>query len=253
MAEKPPGSSSKNIRSPRIALLACGVFESEIAKFAPAYPNIVVQEQYETGLHDHPETLRKTLQLAIDAIDGRDDIDAIALLYGLCGCGTAGIRAKRHSLVIPRAHDCITIFMGSKEKYSEQQRSCPSCYYYTPGWNRNRRVPGPEKFEAMKEELEKKFDPDDVEFLLESERNQWKLHDTATYLDLGTGDAQVEADYAARCAEWLGWKFQRLPGDPQLLRDLLAGNWSDPARFQIIEPGGQLLHSPDERIMRAEQ
>ena len=49
------------------------------------------------------------------------------------------------------------------------------------------------------------------------------MHDTATYLDLGTADAPSEADYARQCAEWLGWKFEHLPGDPSLLRDLLWG------------------------------
>ena len=33
------------------------------------------------------------------------------------------------------------MFLGSKEAYAAHQRSCPSCYYYTPGWNRARRVP----------------------------------------------------------------------------------------------------------------
>jgi hypothetical protein len=253
MVSPPPQGSPTNSRRTRIALLACSVFESEIAMRIADHPNVVVQQQYEIGLHDHPETLRKTLQEAIDAMDSRDDIDAIALLYGLCGCGTAGLLARHHRLVIPRAHDCITVFMGSKEKYGAHQRSCPSCYYYTPGWNRSRRVPGPEKLEAMKEELNQRFDPEDVEFLLESECDQWKLHDTATYLDLGTSDAQAEAEYAAACAKWLGWKFEHLPGDPRLLEDLLAGNWNDAERFQIIEPGEQLQHSPDEKIMRAER
>ena len=141
--------------------------------------------------------------------------------------------------------------MGSKEVYAGHQRRCPSCYYYTPGWNRERRVPGPDRLEALKSELGRKFDPEEVEFLIESERAQWSQHDTATYLDLGTGDAETEADYARRCAQWLGWKFEHLRGDPALLRDLLWGNWDD-ERFQIVEPGMQLGHAPDERILRAE-
>ena len=71
----------------------------------------------------------------------REDIEAVALAYGLCGCGTAGLQPRRHKFVIPRAHDCIALFMGSKDAYAEQQRLCPTCYYYTPGWNRERRVP----------------------------------------------------------------------------------------------------------------
>jgi len=173
------------------------------------------------------------------------------LAYGLCGRGTAGLRPSRHKLVIPRAHDCITVFMGSKEAYAEHHRRCPSCYYYTPGWNRERRVPGQERLESMRADLAAKFDPDDVEFLVETEREQWALHDTVTYLDLGTDDAAAEAAYAQKCADWLGWKFEHPRGDPALLRDLLWGNWDD-ARFQIIEPGSQLGQAPDESVMRSE-
>jgi hypothetical protein len=239
-------------RPPRLALLACQVFENEIALLAPGAPHIAETRWFEMGLHDRPDQMRVTLQAALDALDARDDIDAVALAYGLCGCGTAGLRAGRHRLVIPRAHDCIALFMGSKERYAAYQRACPSCYYYTPGWNRNRRVPGPERLEALRVELLKRFDADDVDFLVESEREQWAQHDTVTYLDLGTADAETEAQYARSCAQWLGWKFERMRGEPALLRDLLWGNWSDPERFQIVEPGARLAHAPDERIMRAE-
>jgi hypothetical protein len=103
----------------------------------------------------------------------------------------------------------------------------------------------------VKAELAKKFDADDVDWLVKTELEQWELHDTATYLDLGTDDADGEADYARRCADWLGWRFERIRGDATLLRDLLWAKW-DQARFQIIEAGQQLGQSPDEHIMRAE-
>ena len=239
------------VSSPKIALLACSVFEQEIALLTRGAEHLVETRWFEMGLHDRPDQLRYTLQEALEAVDARTDIEAIVLAYGLCGRGTAGLRPLRHKLVIPRAHDCITVFMGSKEAYAEHQRRCPTCYYYTPGWNRNRRVPGPEKLAALKAELAKKFDADDIEFLLETEREQWAMHDTATYLDLGTDDAESEAAYAKKCADWLGWKFERQRGDPKLLRDLLWGNW-DNERFQIIEPGMQLGHSADGNILRAE-
>lgn len=237
--------------TPRVGLLACSVFEREIALHAAGATHLPVVRFFEVGLHDRPDKLRETLQAGLDELDARDDIDAVALAYGLCGCGTAGLRPRRHTLVIPRAHDCITIFMGGKERYAEQQGSCPTCYYYTPGWNRERRVPGPERIESLKTELSKQFDEDNVDFLIETEREQWALHDTAVYLDLGTDDAETEAAYARRCADWLGWRFERMRGDPSLLRDLLWGRW-DPDRFQIIEPGSRLGNSGDSNVMRSE-
>jgi hypothetical protein len=247
----PSLESERESASPAIALLACSVFEQEIRQVTHGLGNIVEARFFEMGLHDRPDMLRSILQENMDAVDVRPDIDAVVLAYGLCGRGTAGLRPLRHKLVIPRAHDCITLFMGSKEAYAEHQHLCPTCFYYTPGWNRDRRVPGRERLETMRRELAGTFEPDDVEFLVESERDQWAMHDTVTYLHLDTGDAGAEAEYARKCADWLGWKFELKRGDPALLRDLILGNW-DAGRFQIIEPGMQLGHAPDESILRAE-
>jgi hypothetical protein len=235
--------------TPRIALLACNVFEREIALLAGDAPHIVETRFFEIALHDRPDEMRVKLQSELDSFDARDDIDAIVLAYGLCGLGTAGLRAGRHPFVLPRAHDCITVFLGSKERYAAHQRTCPTCYYYTPGWNRARRVPGPDKLAALREEFSKQFDEDDVEFLIESEKEGWAMRDTATYIDLGTADAGEEATYAKRCADSLGWTFERIQGDPALLRDLLWGNWDD-ARFLTVSPGSISAHSPDETILR---
>ena len=235
--------------SPRIGLIACRVFEDEIALHGGAAPQILETRYLEVGLHDHPDNLRKAVQAEIDAFDARDDIDAVVLAYALCGRGTAGLRAGRHRLVIPRGHDCMTVFMGAKEKFACQQAACPDSYYYTPGWMKANRCPGPGRLESLRAEFAEKFEPDDVEFLLESEKANWAQHGRAVYLDLGTPGADGKAAEAECAAKALGWKFERIPGDPTLLKDLLSGCW-DAERFQIIEPGEILEHSPDEKIFR---
>ena len=236
---------------PSIALIACEVFRSEIELLTTGAEHIVETRFYEIGLHDRPDEMRVRLQQEVAEMDRRDDIEAIVLAYGLCGCGTAGLRAARHPLVIPRAHDCITVFLGSKEVYAERQSACPGCYYYTPGWNRARRVPGPDRIAALREDFSKQFDPEDVEFLLENERGMWDHYGTSTFIDLGTSEAASEAVYTKQCADWLGWKFEHLKGDPALLHDLLWGPWDD-ERFQIVRPGCQLAHSATEAVMRSE-
>ena len=238
-------------KNPSIALIACEVFQSEIDLLAAGAEHIVETRFYEIGLHDRPDEMRIRLQQEVAEMDRRDDIEAIVLAYGLCGCGTAGLRAERHPLVIPRAHDCITVFLGSKEEYAKRQSACPGCYYYTPGWNRARRVPGPDRLAALREDFSKQFDPEDVEFLLENERGMWDHYGTSTFIDLGTSEAASEAVYTKQCADWLGWKFEHLKGDPALLHDLLWGPWDD-ERFQIVRPGCQLAHSATEAVMRSE-
>lgn len=245
-----PAPAGRAAEPPRLAVLACSVFEREIALLAAGAAHIVETRWFEIGLHDQPGQLRATLQESIDVLDTRTDIDAIVLAYGLCGRGTAGLRTGRQPLVLPRAHDCVTLFMGSHEAYAAHQRRCPTCYYYTPGWNRARRVPGPDRLRQLRAEYAARFEPDDVEFLLETEQEQWLLHDRATFLDLGTADAVREADYARSCAAALGWAFEHLRGDPTLLRDLLWGRWTED-RFLRVAPGLQVAHVADARIVRA--
>src|SRR5262249_1758105 len=85
------------------------------------------------GWHDHPAQGRDELQKRIDAVPtGR--YDAILVGYGLCGNLINGLRATHTRLVIPRAHDCITFFLGSKERYQRLSEERPGSYYYTSGW-----------------------------------------------------------------------------------------------------------------------
>jgi hypothetical protein len=236
---------------PSIALMICDVFEKELALATAGATHIAEQRVFEIALHDRPEIMRGILQQAVTELDQRDDIDAIVLVYGLCGCGVVGLHAARHPLVIPRAHDCRAVFLGSKEEFARRQDACPGCYYYTPGWNLARRVPGPDRVALLKETLSQKFEPEDVEFLIDSEREMWASYNTAAFIDLGTAEAAREAAYTQACARELGWNFEHIQGDPALLHDLIWGPW-DAERYQIIAPGQQLGHSPDAAILRAD-
>jgi hypothetical protein len=233
----------------RIGLIACRVFEDEIALHGRGLPRFVETRFLEVGLHDRPQELRRTLQLEIDRMDARGGLDVIVLAYALCGLGTAGLRAGTVPLVIPRAHDCITVFMGCKNRFACQQAACPDSYYFTPGWMKAKRTPGFERLESLREELSKKFEPEDVEYLLEAEVANWAQHGRAVFLDLGTRGADSRAEEAEASARELGWKFERLPGDPALLKDLLSGSWDD-ERFLVVPPGASIAHSPDDRIFR---
>ena len=60
--------------------------------------------------------------------------DAIALGYGLCGNGLAGVEARSIPLVLPRAHDCITLLMGSRTRFESYFQDHPGVYYRSAGW-----------------------------------------------------------------------------------------------------------------------
>lgn len=236
--------------SPNAALIACEVFRDEIGMLGESAEHLTTICWLEIGLHDRPDEMRRILQQEIDALQSRDDIERILLAYGLCGLGTEGLVARRQPLVLPRAHDCITLFLGSRQHYAERQQACPGCYHYTPGWNRARRVPGPDRLQQLRQQWSQQSDADQIEYLVESERQMWDAYDTASFIDLGTPGAAQEAEYTRRCADSLGWNFEHLHGDPTLLRDLLWGP-HDGERFQTIEPGHASRHSYDEDVVRS--
>ena len=117
----------------RIKLLGCGVFEPELEALLPLTPHEVDFEPLDAGLHEVPNELRDRLQTAIDRA-AEEGFDAVALAYGLCGRGTSGLIARGITVVIPRVHDCLTLFLGSREEYRRQFREHPGTYYITPGW-----------------------------------------------------------------------------------------------------------------------
>lgn len=95
--------------------------------------NLVDLEFLTQGYHDNPEIGRARLQEKIDSLpQGR--YDAVLLVYALCNNMLVGLRAQDIPVVIPRAHDCITFFMGSKDRYARYFRQHPGTYYYTSGW-----------------------------------------------------------------------------------------------------------------------
>jgi hypothetical protein len=67
--------------------------------------------------------LREGVQAAIDEAEAHaEKYDAIALGYGLCGDGLAGVRAQSVPLALPRAHDGITLLMGSRTRFESDFR-----------------------------------------------------------------------------------------------------------------------------------
>lgn len=234
---------------PRLALVACRVLEAEVQHFLPEAPHVVRTEFLELGLHDRPAVLRTALSEAIARAEADPQVEAVALVYGVCGLGSIGLAPRRCPLVLPRAHDCLTLFLGSKERYAEVMRRTPDIYWYTPGWNRARRVPGPDREANLRAEYTEKFGAEDAEVLLEMERDQHRQHGRAGYTDFALADHEKEKHYAEHCAAWLGWPCEEHRGNASLLRALLAGDW-DADRFVVVRPGEQTAFSADDAIVK---
>lgn len=234
----------------RIAVLACGVMEEEVRHFVGEFPQIDSVRIIDPGLHDVPDRLKSELQQNIDEIEAADTCDAIVLVYGLCSRGTENIFTRKCRLVMARAHDCITILLGSKERYAEFQASQPGTYWYSPGWNKHMNVPGKERWEKLYQQYLEKYGKDNAEYLVEADKEGLAHYNCAAFVDLGVGESEKEVRYCQDCAKWMGWKFMRLQSDPQLLKDLLSGRWDD-QRFLVLEPGETFSLSLDDQVIKA--
>ena len=237
-------------RATRIAVVLCRVLEDEIAHAASDVPEVVHLEHLPQGLHDDPPRLRVEVQAAIDRVEATTAADVIVLGYGLCSRGTEGLHTGRARLVLPRAHDCITLLLGSKERYAAYVAAHPGTYWYSPGWNRHHLPPGPERHARLLADYRARFGDDNAQYLMDTEQHWFRTYDRATWVDLGVGATASDITYTCRCADWLGWQFDQQVGDPDLLRALVAGPW-DAERFLVLEPGQVARMTGDARVVEA--
>jgi hypothetical protein len=202
--------------------------------------NIVDILLMEQGLHDEPDKLRSEVQKALDNtcdIQGRP-YDASLLGYGLCSNGIVGLSAKI-PIVAPRGHDCITLLLGSKDKYQEYFDSHRGVYWYSPGWIESGKQPSEERYEKMLKEYKEKYGDDNAQYLMEVEQKWIKEYNWATYIDWGLADSDEYKNYTKRCAEFLHWNYDELKGSPILMQKLVDGQWDD-GEFLVIKPGHKI-------------
>ncbi|MEI6350415.1 MAG: DUF1638 domain-containing protein [Verrucomicrobiota bacterium] len=233
-----------------IAVLTCDVLTDEVRHFCRDLPQVKLIEIIEQGLHNTPDLLRERLQAAITATENNPAIDQIVLVYGLCSRGIEGIGTKRCTLAVTRAHDCLTLLLGSKERYAEYISKYPGTYWYSAGWNRCHVPPGQERVESLRRNYVEKYGEENADYLMEMEQDWLRAYDQATFVDLGVAATDADKVYTKQCADWLGWSFDEQQGDPRLLRDLLAGSW-DAERFLVLQPGETIRFTVDDSILGA--
>ncbi len=241
--------------APRYKLIACEILYRELCYCAALSPNIVDLEFLPKGLHDQgEEKMRARLQQAIDAVP-QERYQAILLGYALCNNGIRGLSAPL-PLVVPRAHDCITLLLGSKERYQEVFRGNPGTYFQSPGWlERNEAAEGgiAEQLglRASYEDYVRQYGEDNARYLMEVLGDGLKNYSAYAYIGTGFGDFRHYERLTQADAQARGWSYSRLEGDPGLLRRLVDGPW-DEAAFLVVPPGKHPVPSHDAGVIRAE-
>jgi len=112
--------------------IVCDVMKDEFTRYKNDTDNSLECVFLEQHLHNTPDVMNKKLQEVIDGVDG--NYDKILLGYGLCSNGVVNLKSEKHEIIIPKVDDCISLFLGSREKYIEEFRKDPATYYLCRGW-----------------------------------------------------------------------------------------------------------------------
>lgn len=235
----------------RLKLIACKALFREISLLAAKSDNFIDVTYIRQGYHDTPSELVTVLQNEIDKIESGDDVysynsrmnkkefDAILLGYGLCSNGVVSLTSKKIPLVIPKVHDCISLFLGSKERYNEEFAKEPGTYWYNPSWIENAYVPSEENANEAKKLYAELYGEENADYLYEME--MLANYNRCAYVKWEELDFPKYEKYTKDAAEHFGWNFDLIMGDSGMLRDFLDGKWDD--RFLIVEPGKKV--APD--------
>jgi len=245
----------------RLIILACEVMYREISYCVAKSRNIVDVRFLQKGLHDiGQEEMSKTLQAEINQVP-KDKYEAILLGYALCGNGIKGLTTEETTLVVPRAHDCITLLLGSKEKYSNYMAQHLGTYFRSTGWfERNMPEIGEDGrpksimtqlgLNRTFQEYVEKFGEEKARYLMEV-LNGTKHYDTIAYIDMGIGSFNGHEQKAKEEAQGKGWNFIKLQGDISLLQRLVDGEWN-PDEFLVVQPGQRIKPIYIDNIILAE-
>jgi hypothetical protein len=249
-------------------VIACEIAFREICHVAAHTRNLLDLEFLTQGLHDTPVAGCGQIQQRLDAVPA-GKYDAILLGYALCGNIIKGLTTRHTPLVIPRGHDCITFFLGSKERYQRLCDERTGAYYYTSGWleclqrRGEKAAPSNALFLPTRagaggsststyEQWVQKYGEERARYLLEV-MGQWTQHYThGVLIDFDfTKPLRLDERVQHICSQ-RGWQYDELPGDLRLLQRWVDGQW-DAQEFLVVQPGETVTPSYDEGVVSAEK
>lgn len=215
-------------------VIACKVFQNLLEAYLPEdLASSITFMDY--GLHRVPSKLTWSVQ---DEVDRIEEPSIIILGYGLCGNGLQGVKSRQHTLVIPRADDCIAILLGSREAYLEEFQSEPGTYYLTKGWLESGSDPLKEYHEYVE-----KYGEDDAEWLMDQQYQHYKRIVLVAHHQADLENYRSQAQEVAKfCKRW-DMRYEEILGSDHYIARLveIANSLdTDDKDFLIVPPGSEI-------------
>lgn len=223
-------------------MICCEVFLREACLAIARTPHVIDPEFTPLGAHENPERLRELVQSKIDALDRSGKYEAVLLGFGLCGNSAVGLRANSIPLVIPRAHDCCTIFLGSREKFMEYFKDRLSSKWSSRGYmerdNSYLRETDTAKMlgiDRTYQEFVEKYGEENAKYLWETLHPE-DLNNELIYIEIPETSHPEYQERLRAIADEEGKNLRILEGDMRLIRGLVEGDWNE-EEYLIVPPG----------------
>ena len=194
-------------------VIACQVMKPELDALKGDDPHIEIR-YLDQNMHERPEKMPTVVQAEIDAVEGF--AGQVILGYGLCSNGIVGVRAPRQGLIIPRVHDCITLFLGSRAAYEKVFYEHPGTYYLTPGWVEERKDP----LGYMESAYVPKMGREKAVWGI---REELKNYTRIVMIDTQSADMGPLRKIALENAEFLEKEYVEISGRPDYFKRILFG------------------------------
>jgi hypothetical protein len=226
----------------KFLMLGCAVFAREIYAAASKSKNIIDIHLVEQGLHDTgAEHMSNMLQIELDK-SNPSEYDAVLLGYGLCNNGIIGLKTTV-PMVIPRAHDCIAILMGSKDDYQTCFNESPGTFYRSAGWVErvSHHLENPYSVTVQMgitsyEDAVEKYGKENAEFLLEALDTELRNYSKLAFIDTGVTDISEYLEKDRAFAKKKSWDFDVIKGNISIFEKMMNEEW-DKEIFLTVSPG----------------
>ena len=241
----------------RLKLISCEVLYREMCDSVARSPHQVDVEFLPKGLHDlGGARMREKLQEAVDRTDPAVH-EAILMGYALCGNGLAGLVARTIPIVLTRAHDCIALLMGSRQKYQEYFDANPGVFFRSTGWLERGKglIPISRKqtgIDTKLEELIARYGEENGRYLFEELNSYQQHYRQMTFIKMGLEPNDSFEASARQEADKYGWTFDTITGDMTLFRRLINGDWGS-EDFLTVPPGHRVVVCYDDGIIGVER
>ena len=235
----------------KLKLICCEVFFRMACLAASQSVNTVDLEFTPLRAHTEADDLRTRIQEAIDRTETADNqYDAIVLGFGLCGNSIAGIKARGLKLIVPRAHDCCTVFLGSREKFVHNFKDRLSAQWSSHGYlERSGDYFGGTElsksigFSREYEDLVEQYGEENAKFVWETLHpvlpEQEKIYIRVEPFELFGFFEKFQEKVRSDTEQGKEPEILVLDGSIRLICKLLNGEWDD--EFLVVHPGKSIL------------